>query len=192
MLLFAFPTPSPPPASSRDEFERAALPYLPEIYRTAVGLLGGNRAEAEDLAQDVFLAAWRAFHRFEPGTNMRSWLYKILVHRAHHSRRRLSRLLPFGNKKAESDDFPSGEFPVELEIPDHLSDRQVVDAVARVPAPFREALILADVREFSYQEIASMTGVPIGTVMSRLSRARKLLRERLSAVARERGLGRKK
>lgn len=190
MFLFAFPTSSPAHAQSRDEFERTALPYLPEIYRTAIGLLGGNRVEAEDLAQDVFLAAWKSFDRFEPGTNIRAWLHKILVRRAHHSRRRLWRLLPFGNKNAESDHLtPSDEISVEVEIPDHLSNRQVLDAVAKVPPPFREAIILADVREFSYREIASMTGVPIGTVMSRVSRGRKLLRERLSGAARERGIG---
>ncbi len=188
MFLLAFALGSGP-SPSRDEFERAALPYLPEIYRTAVGLLGGNRTEAEDLAQDVFLEAWKSFHRFEPGTNIRAWLHKILVHRASRFRRRLFRLLPFGNKDEERGDLPAGEIPVEIAVPDHLSDRQVVNAVANVPAPFRETLILADIREFSYQEIATMTGVPIGTVMSRLSRGRRLLREGLSAVATERGIG---
>ena len=179
----------PADAPSREEFERTALPHLPEIYRTAVGLLGGNRTEAEDLAQDVFLEAWKSFHRFEPGTNIRAWLHKILVYRASHFRRRLFRLLPFGNKEETRGDLPAEEVPVEIAVPDHLSDRQVVNAVAKVPSPFREALILADVRGFSYQEIADMTGAPIGTVMSRLSRGRRLLREGLAAVAEERGLG---
>jgi RNA polymerase sigma-70 factor, ECF subfamily len=190
MLLFAFRSPNPPP--SREEFECVAIPYLPEIYRAAIGLLGGNRTEAEDLAQDVFLEAWKSFHRFERGTNIRAWLYKILVFRASHFRRRLGRLLSFGNKHQQPDDLSSGEIPVEIEVPDHLSDRQVVDAVAKLPSPFRETLILADVSEFSYHEIASMIGIPIGTVMSRLSRGRKLLRESLSALAAERGLGVKK
>jgi RNA polymerase sigma-70 factor (ECF subfamily) len=179
-------SPSPP---TREEFERAALPYLPEIYRTAVGLLGGNRTEAEDLSQDVFLEAWKSFHRFEPGTNIRAWLHKILVRRASRFRQRLSRLLPFGNKDETRDDIPAEEIAVEVEVADYFSDRQVVQAVANVPPPFREALILADVRGFSYQEIAGMTGAPIGTVMSRLSRGRGLLREGLAAVAEERGLG---
>jgi RNA polymerase sigma-70 factor (ECF subfamily) len=188
MFLLAFlRSPASPP--TREEFERAALPYLPEIYRTAVGLLGGNRTEAEDLSQDVFLEAWKAFHRFEPGTNIRAWLHKILVRRASRSRQRLSRLLPFGNKDETRDDIPAEEIAVEVEVPDYFSDRQVVQAVANVPPPFREALILADVREFSYQEIADMTGAPIGTVMSRLSRGRGLLREGLAVVAEERGFG---
>ena len=179
----------PAVAPSREEFERAALPHLAEIYRTAVGLLGGNRTEAEDLAQDVFLEAWKSFHRFEPGTNIRAWLHKILVHRASHLRRRLFRMLPFGNKDEARGDIQPEGIAVEIEVPDHLSDRQVVQAVAQVPSPFREALILADVRGFSYQEIATMTDAPIGTVMSRLSRGRRLLREALAAVAGERGLG---
>ena len=188
MFLLAFlRSPASPP--TREEFERAALPHLPEIYRTAVGLLGGNRTEAEDLSQEVFLEAWKSFHRFEPGTNIRAWLHKILVRRASRSRQRLSRLLPFGNKDATRDDIPAEEIAVEVEVPDYFSDRQVVQAVANVPPPFREALILADVREFSYQEIADMTGAPIGTVMSRLSRGRGLLREGLAAVAEERGFG---
>src|SRR5277367_2491747 len=132
---------------SREEFEAAALPFLPEIYRTAVGLLG-NRDEAEDLAQDVFLQAWKSFHRFEPGTNIRAWLHKILVYRASHFRRRFFRLQTFGNKEEETVDIS-----VEVHVPDHLSDRQVTDAVAKVPSPFRETLVLADVRDFSYQEI---------------------------------------
>ena len=188
MFLLAFLR-SPASSPTREEFERAALPHLPEIYRTAVGLFSGNRTEAEDLSQDVFLEAWKSFHRFEPVTNIRAWLHKILVRRASRFRQRLSRLLPFGNKDETRDDIPAEEIAVEVEVPDYLSDRQVVQAVANVPPPFREALILADVRGFSYQEIAGMTGAPIGTVMSRLSRGRKLLREGLAAVAGERGLG---
>ncbi len=153
------------------------MPFLPEIYRTAVGLLG-DRDEAQDLAQDVYLEAWKSFHRFEQGTNMRAWLHKILVYRAHHFRRKLFRLNRFRNKEEEEVDIP-----VEVHVPDHLSNRQVVDAVAKVPPPYRETLMLADVREFRYQEIADMLGIPIGTVMSRLSRARKMLREQLSGLA---------
>jgi RNA polymerase sigma-70 factor (ECF subfamily) len=160
----------------RDEFEAAALPWLPEIYRTAIGLLG-NRDEAEDLAQDVFLQAWKSFHRFEKGTNIRAWLHKILVYRAHHFRRKLFRLNRFGNKDVDTEDIP-----VEVQVPDHLSNRQVVDALTQVPAPFRETIVLADVREFSYQEIAGMLGIPTGTVMSRLSRGRKLMRGALAAL----------
>jgi RNA polymerase sigma-70 factor (ECF subfamily) len=166
----------------RNEFEAAALPWLPEIHRTAVGLIG-NRDEAEDLTQDVFLQAWKSYHRFEPGTNMRAWLHKILVYRASHFRRKFFRLNPFGNKDEEAQDIP-----VEDRVPDHLSDRQVMEALSKVPAPYRETLVLADVREFSYQEVAGMLGIPIGTVMSRLSRARKILRAGLTSLAAEKGL----
>ena len=169
--------------TSKEEFERAALPWLPEIYRTAAGLLS-DRTEAEDLTQDVFLEAWKSFHRFEPGTNIRAWLHKILVFRAAHFRRKRFRLLPFGNK-----DEATPDIPVEAAVADHLSDRQVLDALSQIDDPFRETLMLVDVREFSYQEAAAMLRVPIGTVMSRLSRGRKQLRERLERLASERGLG---
>jgi RNA polymerase sigma-70 factor (ECF subfamily) len=168
------------PKSRRDEFEAAALPFLPEIYRTAVGLIG-NRAEAEDLAQEVFIQAWQSFHKFETGTNIRAWLHKILSFKVLHQRRKFFGLRSLGNKEEEPQDIP-----VNDPVPDHLSDRQVMEALAAVPAPFREALVLSDVREFSYQEIAGMLKVPIGTVMSRLSRGRKLLRAGLT----ERGLSR--
>ncbi len=160
--------------ANRDEFEAAALPFLPEIYRTAVGLIG-NRDEAEDLAQDVFMQAWKSYHRFEPGTNMRAWLHKILVYRASHFRNKFFRFMPFGNKEEQAVDIP-----VEPDVPDHLSDRQVAEALSQVPPPYRETLVLADVREFSYQEVADMLKIPIGTVMSRLSRGRKLLRTKLT------------
>jgi RNA polymerase sigma-70 factor (ECF subfamily) len=172
------------PKNRRDEFEAAALPFLPEIYRTAVGLIG-NREEAEDLAQDVFMQAWQSFHKFEKGTNMRAWLHKILVFKASHFRRKWFRLQPFGNKEEAAQDIYQ-DIPVNDPVRDHLSDKQVMEALANVPAPFRETLVLCDVREFSYQEIAGMLRVPIGTVMSRLNRGRKLLRDRLS----ERGLSR--
>jgi RNA polymerase sigma-70 factor (ECF subfamily) len=169
--------------STRAEFEAAALPYLPEIYRTAVGLIG-SRDEAEDLAQDVFLQAWKSFHKFEQGTNIRAWLHKILVYRASHFRRKFFRLQPFGNKDEETADIP-----VDVPVPDYLSDKQVLDALLQVPSPFRETLVMSDVREFSYREIADMLRVPIGTVMSRISRGRKILRGGLAAIAVERGLG---
>jgi RNA polymerase sigma-70 factor, ECF subfamily len=166
---------------AREEFEAAALPFLPELYRTAAGLLG-NRDEAEDLVQDVFLQAWKSWHRFEPGTNIRAWLHKIMVYRGYHFRRKFFRLRPFGNRENASEDIPVEEIPVETPVPDYLSNRQVMEALSKVPAPFRETLVLADVREFSYQEIASMLGIPIGTVMSRLSRGRKSMRENLSSL----------
>lgn len=165
-----------------EEFDAQALPWLDEIYRTAVGLLGGSE-HASDLTQDVFLNAWKSFDRFEPGTNIRAWLHKILVHRAAHFRHTIHREQPLGNK-----DEPQEDIPDEIVVPDYLSDRQVAEAVAQMSGPFREAVVLADVRGFSYKEIAEMVQVPIGTVMSRLNRGRKQLRELLENIAREKGL----
>ncbi|HWE50576.1 MAG TPA: RNA polymerase sigma factor [Bryobacteraceae bacterium] len=173
------------PKTPREEFEAAALPFLPEIYRTAVGLIG-NRETAEDLAQEVFLQAWKSFHKFEKGTNMRAWLHRILAFKALHARRGFFGLPSFRNTSGGNKEGETPDIPVNDPVPDHLSDRQVVEALTAVPSPFREALVLCDVREFSYQEIAEMLKVPIGTVMSRLSRGRKLLRAGLA----ERGLSR--
>lgn len=173
----------------REEFDAQALPWLDEIYRTAVGLLG-NREHAEDLTQDVFLNAWKSFDRFEPGTNIRAWLHKILVHRASHFRRKIYREQPFGNIDSDgNNENETEDIPTEVSLPDHFSDRHVMEAVTNLPGPFREVLLLADVRDFSYKEIAEMLAVPIGTVMSRLNRGRKQLRASLLGLAREKGIG---
>ena len=174
----------------RDEFDTQALPWLDEIYRTGVGLLG-NCEHAEDLVQDAFLNAWKSFDRFEKGTNIRAWLHKILVHRASHFRRKIYKEAPLpvkgdaedGNKESVVEDIP-----VEVEAPDYFSDSLVRDAVAKLPSSYRETLLLADVRDFSYKEVAEMLGVPIGTVMSRLNRGRRLLRESLLTLAKEKGI----
>src|SRR5580658_2685757 len=110
--------------TARDEFEAVALPFLPEIYRTAVGLIG-SRDEAEDLAQEVFMQAWKSFYKFEKGTNMRAWLHKILAFKASHIRRRFFRFQTFGNKEEDTPDIP-----VNDPVPDHLSDKQVMEALA--------------------------------------------------------------
>lgn len=174
----------------REEFDAQALPWLDEIYRTGVGLLG-SREHAEDLAQDVYLNAWKSFDRFEKGTNIRAWLHKILVHRASHFRRKIYKEAPMpvkgdpedGNKESVVEDIP-----VDIEVPDYFSDILVRDAVAKLPSSYRETLLLADVRDFSYKEVAEILDVPIGTVMSRLNRGRRLLRESLLALAKEKGI----
>jgi RNA polymerase sigma-70 factor (ECF subfamily) len=163
--------------SRREEFEQAATPHLPGIYRAALAMFG-NPAEAEDLTQEVFVEAWRSFHRFEPGTNCRAWLFKILSFKAGHHRRKWFRR----RKDASVDEVIENTTQAPTPIPEDLRDEDVLAALARVPDAFRDILILADVQEFSYKEIAEIQEVPIGTVMSRLSRARAHLRRALAEV----------
>ncbi len=157
------------------EFESAALPHLNDLFRIARRVIG-NQTEAEDIVQETFLQAWKSFHRFEPGTNCRAWLFKILFHVASHQRRKLFRL-PVSDvceqKLAETAVYNPA--PAE-----HLTDEEILAAFEKVPPLYRSVVMLADVQEFSYKEIATTLNIPLGTVMSRLNRGRKILREALS------------
>lgn len=167
-----------------DEFEKAALPHLNELYRSAARLLGDS-TRAEDVVQEVYLQAWKSFDRFEPGTNCRAWLFKILVNTVHHYRRKWFNM----RLVKESEEVLEQAVAYAPPIPDEITEQEILRALDRVPADYRAAVLLADVEEFSYKEIAGMLNVPIGTVMSRLSRGRKLLREQLSELARSYGIG---
>ena len=168
-----------------EDFEAAAMPHFPDLYRTA-RLLAQNSAEAEDLVQEVYLQAWKSFHRFEMGTNCRAWLFKILFHRLHHFRRHWAKAA-----KVESFETPEDQDNViaETPVPQEIRDEDVLKALGKVPIEFREVVLLADVQEFSYKEIAETMKLPLGTVMSRLSRGRKLLRQELAGVATSYGIG---
>ena len=172
--------------SPGQEFEAEALPHLDELYRTAVRLLGGDRTEAQDLVQDVFAQAWKSFDRYEPGTNCRAWLYRILINKArHYLRARYTRkVIPLSEGSGGVPEVSGGLVPV----PERISDREVLNALDRLSAEHREIVLLADVQEFSYKEIAEILEVPVGTVMSRLSRGRAVLREALADSAREYGI----
>lgn len=167
-----------------DEFEQAALPHLNELYRTAARLLGDS-TKAEDVVQETYLQAWRSFDRFESGTNCRAWLFKILVNTIYHHRRKLFNL----RLVKESEEVLEQAVAPATSIPEHISETEILRALDRIPTDYRAAVLLADVEEFSYKEIASLLSVPIGTVMSRLSRGRRLLREQLAEVARSYGIG---
>jgi len=172
------------PKVQLESFEQAAVPHLGDLYRMA-SLLLQDRHEAEDLIQDTYLEAWKSFHRFELGTNCRAWLFKIMFHRLHHFRRRIvktSRLITI--------DGPEGQAEIAAEplVLQHISDESILNALEKVAVDFREIVLLADVEEFSYKEIAEMLKIPLGTVMSRLSRGRKLLRQELAEVARSYGI----
>jgi RNA polymerase sigma-70 factor, ECF subfamily len=159
-------------------FESEAMPHLNDIFRTATRILG-DRARAEDVAQEVYLQAWKSFDRFEPGTNCRAWLFKILFHCVNHHRRKWFR---FPLLK-ETEEFIESTLTAPEPIRDGITDADILLALDRVPGDFRAVVLLVDVEEFAYKEAAEILGVPIGTVMSRLSRGRKLLREQLSTVA---------
>src|SRR6266403_4417374 len=170
--------------TSIEEFEAAALPHLPDLFRTASRLVG-DRARAEDVVQEVYLQAWKSFHRFTPGTNCRAWLFKILMNTLHHQRRKWFNLRPMPETGKDIEETVIYAPP----IPEKLTDEEVLSALDRVPAEFRAVVVLADVEEFSYKEIAHLLEIPIGTVMSRLSRGRKLLRELLAGMARSYEIG---
>lgn len=167
------------------EFETAAMPHLADLYRTA-RFLARDSSECEDLVQETYLEAWKSFHRFQPGTNCRAWLFTILFHRIHHFRRRqikASRIEPFENP-AGADDVMAAP-----PVPQEIRDEDILLALENLPVDFREVVLMADIQEFSYKEIAATLKIPLGTVMSRLSRGRKLLRQELAQVARGYGIG---
>ncbi|HTS30830.1 MAG TPA: sigma-70 family RNA polymerase sigma factor [Bryobacteraceae bacterium] len=170
---------------STNQFEAAAMPYLNDIYRTAARLLGDGPG-ADDVVQDVYLQAWKAFDQFELGTNCRAWLFKILFHTLNHYRRK------WLNKRMvrESEEILDLTPAVGPPIPEHITDEQMLAVLAEVPQDFRAVVLLVDVEEFSYKEAAGILNVPVGTVMSRLSRGRKMLREKLVAQAASYGIGR--
>jgi RNA polymerase sigma-70 factor, ECF subfamily len=167
-----------------EEFEAVAMPHLADLYRSASFLLQ-NAPEAEDLVQEVYLEAWKSFHRFQPGTNCRAWLFKILFHRLHHLRRRLIKA-----SKVQAFAHPADQDKVVAEppVPREIRDDDILLALAKLPSDFREVVLMADAQEFSYKETAETLKIPLGTVMSRLSRGRKLLRLELTEVARQYGI----
>ncbi len=179
------------------EFEEVALVHLDALYRFALRLTH-NRAEAEDLVQEACLRAFRSFHRFNPGTNCRAWLFTILRHIF------LNRLPRAGRERPEGDaalwelapDGALGQGRVvsnpEEEFFQTVLHGDVDRALKALPLVFREAVVLADLEGLSYKEAGDALGCPIGTVMSRLSRGRHLLRQALARYARERGYVRKK
>jgi RNA polymerase sigma-70 factor (ECF subfamily) len=167
------------------EFEAAALPHLNDIHRTAARVLG-DAARAHDVVQDVYLQAWKSFDKFEPGTNCRAWLFKILFHTIQHYRRKWLNI----RMVKESEDILEMAAAGEPPVPEHITDQELLAALDQVPQDFRSVVLLVDVEEFSYKDAAAILGVPIGTVMSRLSRGRRVLREKLSGMAQSYGIGR--
>lgn len=169
-------------AQSAAAFEEEALPHMDDLFRAAVRLLM-DQSKASDAVQETYLVAWKSFHRYERGTNCRAWLFQILFNVARNERRSWFKWLT-----GKEDDLAESQLIAPEPIPEILTDRDILSALDKLPVPFREALLLVDVEEFSYKEASGILQVPIGTIMSRLSRARSLLRDELTYVARSYGL----
>jgi RNA polymerase sigma-70 factor, ECF subfamily len=172
----------------RREFEELALPHLDSLYGTALRLTH-NEKDAEDLVQDTLLRAFRFFHRFERGTNVKAWLFKILSNTfANKYRKRQRERTILDEVQTQAEIGESGLPDPEAALAARLVSDQVKEALESVPEEFRLAVILADLEDFSYREIAEIVDCPIGTVMSRIYRGRRILQRKLLAYAREAGV----
>jgi RNA polymerase sigma-70 factor, ECF subfamily len=168
---------------SWEDFENEAVPHLADLFRVARWLVRDHE-EAEDLVQETFAQALKSFHRYERGTNCRAWLTQIMYHLNSNRRRKLGRM----KIVEDTEEMIAETIAFEPSIPQKVTDEDVLTALERVPQNFREIVLLADVEEFAYREIAEMLQIPAGTVMSRLHRGRKLLRVELAGYARNYGI----
>ncbi len=175
--------------AKRDAFEKEALPHLDAVYRVALRL-SANEDQAQDLVQETMLKAFRAWHQYRPGTNVRAWLLTILRNTFINEYRKSRRTGPevdVGDVEAFTvfdevqDKDPEGQFF------NQIVDDEVIRAIDDLQDEFRETIVLSDIEGLSYQEIAEITQVPVGTVKSRIFRARQQLQRRLYEYAVEMG-----
>jgi RNA polymerase sigma-70 factor (ECF subfamily) len=177
-------------------FEDQALPFMDQLYGAAMRMTR-NPADASDLVQETFVKAFAAFRQFKQGTNLKAWLYRILTNTFINTYRKNQRN-PYQGTIDELEDWQLGGAEsvtqsvsarsAEADAIDHLPSSAVKDALQAIPEDFRMAVYFADVEGFSYQEIADIMKTPVGTVMSRLHRGRRLLRGLLADHARETGV----
>ena len=175
-------------ARARVRFEEEALELSDQVYRVA-RRLAGSREEAEDLVQQTYERAFRSWRQFTPGTNLRAWLLRILTNLNIDRGRRQQRSPQTTSLDTEAGDYflynklegQSADGTVDEErVLDRLSQDSIVDALAEVPHDFRDVLVLVDIGEFSYADAAQILDIPIGTVMSRLHRGRRILKKNLA------------
>jgi RNA polymerase sigma-70 factor (ECF subfamily) len=183
--------------ADRSTFADEAMQYAPQLLSTAMRMTR-NRSDAEDLVQETMLKAYRSFGSYEDGTNLRAWLFRILTNTFINTYN-AKKVRPQENDLAELEslylyrhvgqmsDKLKGQ-SAEDEVFDLFTDDEVKNALEELPEAYLLPVLLADIQEFSYQEIADMLNVPIGTVMSRLHRGRKALQKSLVDFAKERGL----
>ncbi|MBA8825068.1 RNA polymerase sigma-70 factor (ECF subfamily) [Saccharopolyspora lacisalsi] len=187
------------PEQRAARFERDAMPLLDQLYGAALRMTR-NAADAEDLVQETYLKAYSAFKSFTQGTNLKAWLYRILTNtyiNGYRKRQRQPQQQPTDEiadwQLAQAENHTSsGLRSAEVEALDRLPDTDVKHALQQLGEEFRMVVYLADVEGFAYKEISEIMGTPIGTVMSRLHRGRKQLRDMLTDVARDRGFLREK
>lgn len=163
-----------------NRFKREAVPLFPKILRRA-RWLSGNAETAEDLAQETFLQAWQSFHRFGEGTNARAWLLTILKHRHLNACRKEA------NWKFVAADEIAETLAANESVSQDLGDKKIINALRGLAPQYRTVVWLADVEDSTYREIAETLQIPIGTVMSRLSRGRAILRGELRTYAESAG-----
>lgn len=184
---------SPPPVTELDgdrmsRFTSEAIPYMRRLYPAALRLTR-NHCDAEDLIQETFAKAYVKFHQFSPGTNLKAWLHTILVRTFYSTCRRRDRrvdeILAAEIYEAANARDALSEPPrsAETEALEHLGSSGIMRALSDLPDGFREAVYLADIEGYRYNEIADIMGTPLGTVMSRIHRGRSMLRQRLRGYA---------
>ncbi|MCE2736259.1 MAG: sigma-70 family RNA polymerase sigma factor [Ilumatobacteraceae bacterium] len=182
---------------AREKFTNDAMQYAPQLFSTALRMTR-NRADAEDLVQETFIKAWRSYATFQEGTNLRAWLFRIMtntfINKYNAQQRRpqetemdeVEELFLF--RRLGAFDQSKMTQSAEDQLLELFTDDEVKNALEELPDMFRLPVLLSDVDGFSYKEIAEMLDVPIGTVMSRLHRGRKMMQKLLYAYAKERGL----
>ncbi len=178
-------------------FAEQAMPLMDGLYGAALRMTR-NPSDAEDLVQETYLKAYRAFHSFQEGTNLKAWLYRILTN-TYINIYRAKKRRPDETDLEEVEDLylyrrlgglegATAGRSAEDELLDHLTDSEVKDALEALPEQFRMAVLLADVEGFAYKEIAEILDIPIGTVMSRLHRGRKAMQKQLYEYGKQRNL----
>ena len=182
--------------ADKQRFQRDALPMLDSLYAGALRMTR-NPADAEDLVQETMMRAYRSFDRFEEGTNLKAWLFRIMTNAYINTYRKKQRE-PMKVSHDEIEDFdlyrelkqhdPQWDATPENIVLSNLVDSDIIEAIDDLPEQFRLAVVLSDVEGFSYAEMAEIMDVPLGTVMSRLHRGRKALQKRLWDIARDKGI----